>query len=77
MGFNVLLTRAMPERHTRENLAARLKRCVSEFDLDEKVQTNAHNMECAGNLCEDWTDLGCFGMLQDAGSSLATLFHVI
>ena len=38
---------------------------VSEFDLDGKVQTcvhdNARNIECAGNLCEEWTDLGCFG----------------
>ncbi|XP_052221657.1 zinc finger BED domain-containing protein 4-like [Dreissena polymorpha] len=61
---NVLITRAMPERHTVENLAHRLKDCVTEFSLDGKVDTcvhdNARNIECAASLCEDWGDLGCF-----------------
>lgn len=64
MQANVLLTRAMPERHTGENLAAKLKDCVSEFGLDGKVYTcvhdNARNIQCAGDKCEDWDDLGCF-----------------
>ncbi|XP_052267568.1 E3 SUMO-protein ligase ZBED1-like [Dreissena polymorpha] len=61
---NVLITRAMSERHTGENLAHRLKDCVTEFSLDSKVDTcmhdNARNNECAASLCEDWGDLGCF-----------------
>ncbi|XP_052278728.1 E3 SUMO-protein ligase ZBED1-like [Dreissena polymorpha] len=62
---NVLLTRAMPERHTGENLANRLTDCVSEFGLGGKIDTcvhdNARNMECAGDKCDEWGDLGCFG----------------
>ena len=62
---NVLLTRAMPERHTGENLANRLKDSVREFNLKGKVDTcvhdNARNMDCAGNMCDEWGDLGCFG----------------
>ena len=65
MKTNVLLTRAMPERHTGENLASRLKDCVQEFHIEGKVETcvhdNARNMEAAGNMCDDWSDLGCFG----------------
>lgn len=64
MQANVLMTRAMPERHTGENIANKLKDCVEEFGLTGKIETcvhdNARNMECAGDKCEDWTDLGCF-----------------
>lgn len=64
MQANVLMTRAMPERHTGENIAKKLKDCVEEFGLTGKIETcvhdNARNMECAGDKCEDWTDLGCF-----------------
>ena len=51
----------MPERHTRENIASRLKDCVSEFGLDRKISDNARNMECAGSTCDEWGDFGCFG----------------
>ena len=65
MESNVLMTRAMPETHTRMNLAEKLKDCIFEFDLNDKIITmvhdNARNMECAGELCEEWSDLGCFG----------------
>ena len=65
MKSNVLMTRAMPERHTGENLATRLTDCVEEFNLQGKVETcvhdNARNMECAGNICDQWNDFGCFG----------------
>ena len=65
MKTNVLMTRAMPERHTGENIANRLKDCVEEFSVEGKVETcvhdNARNMESAGNMCEEWSDLGCFG----------------
>jgi len=65
MDANVLLTRAMPERHTGKNLANRLKECVSEFELTGKINAcvhdNARNMEAAGDICEEWTDIGCFG----------------
>ena len=65
MESNVLMTRAMPERHTGMNLAEKLKDCIFEFDLNDKIITmvhdNARNMECAGELCEEWSDLGCFG----------------
>ena len=64
MKSNVLMTRAMPERHTGENLAIKLTNCVSEFGLDNKIGTcvhdNARNMECAGDKCTEWGDLGCF-----------------
>ena len=59
------MTRAMPERHTGENIAAKLKSCVSEFGVDQKVSTvvrdNARNMENGLSMCEDWDDLSCFG----------------
>jgi len=62
---NVLPTRAMLERHTGENLANRLKDSVREFNLEGKVDTcvydNARNMDCAGNMCDEWGNLGCFG----------------
>ena len=62
MKTNVLMTRAMPERHTGENIANRLKDCVEEFRVEGKVETcvhdNARNMESAGNMCEEWSDLG-------------------
>lgn len=65
MKTTVLMTRAMPERHTGENLAAKLQTCVAEFGLGDKVDTcvhdNARNMEKAGSMCEEWGDLGCFG----------------
>ena len=64
MQSNVLITREMPERHTGVNLAARLHACVSEYGLDNKIEAcvhdNARNMECAGDLCPEWTDNGCF-----------------
>lgn len=64
MKANVLITRAMPERHTGENLANKLKDCVSEFGLDGKIEMcvhdNARNIQSAGEKCEDWGDLGCF-----------------
>lgn len=62
---NVLCTRAMPERHTGENIAEKLQNVVSEFDITGKVDTcvhdNARNMESAGKKCPEWGDLGCFG----------------
>lgn len=65
MESNVLMTRAMPERHTGDNIAQRLQDCVSEFDLDGKIETcvhdNARNMENAGSKCDQRNDLGCFG----------------
>ncbi|XP_053387152.1 E3 SUMO-protein ligase ZBED1-like [Mercenaria mercenaria] len=65
MRSNVLLTRAMPERHTGANLARKLQDCISEFGLVGKVETcvhdNARNMDCAGRICDEWSDLGCFG----------------
>ena len=65
MHSNVLVTRAMLERHTGENIAAKLKSCVSEFGVDQKVSTvvhdNARNMENGLSVCEDWDDLSCFG----------------
>jgi hypothetical protein len=36
---NVLLAREMPERHTGENPANKLKSAVAEFNLDGKVST--------------------------------------
>jgi hypothetical protein len=58
------MTRAMPERHTGENLAIRLKDCVDEFGLKGRVvacvHDNARNMDLAGRLCPDWQDLPCF-----------------
>lgn len=64
MESNVLMTRAMPERHTDVNLANKLKNCASEFGIKTKMESvvhdNAGNMECASNLCEEWRDAGCF-----------------
>ncbi|XP_060605586.1 zinc finger BED domain-containing protein 4-like [Ruditapes philippinarum] len=65
MESNVLMTREMQERHTGENLANKLKDCVSEFGLENKigsiVHDNARNMQSASEKCEDWGDVGCFG----------------
>ena len=65
MQSNVLMTRAMPERHTGENLANKLLDCASEFELENKVESvvhdNARNMQSASDKCEDWGDIGCFG----------------
>jgi hypothetical protein len=64
MNSNVLVTREMPERHTADNLADKLKSIVSEFHLCGKitdvVHDNARNMVSAGNKCPDWDDAGCF-----------------
>ena len=58
MHGNVLVIRAMPERHTGENIAAKLKSCVSEFGVDQKVSTvvcdNARNIENGLFMCEDF-----------------------
>lgn len=58
------MTRIMPERHTAENIATRLKNSFSEFQLDKKVKAcvhdNARNMEKAGTMCPDWSDSSCF-----------------
>ena len=69
MNSNVLVTREMPERHTADNIADKLKSIVSEFHLCGKitdvVHDNARNMVSAGNKCPDWDDAGCFAhMLQ-------------
>ena len=40
---NVLCTREMPERHTGENIASKLRSVVSEFDLDDKVEMCVHD----------------------------------
>ncbi|XP_060569040.1 E3 SUMO-protein ligase ZBED1-like [Ruditapes philippinarum] len=65
MESKVLMTREMQERHTGENLANKLKDCVSEFGLENKigsiVHDNARNMQSASEKCEDWGDVGCFG----------------
>lgn len=62
---NVLVTRDMPEKHTGENLAKRLKDTVDEFGLTGKIEScvhdNARNMENAGSRCDDWSDVSCFG----------------
>lgn len=62
---NVLLAREMPERHTGENPANKLKSAVAEFNLDGKVSTvvhdNARNMNSVGKKCPEWDDLNCFG----------------
>ena len=38
---------------------------MSEFELTGKINAcvhdNARNMEAAGDICEEWTDIGCFG----------------
>lgn len=61
----VLCTRAMPESHTGVNLASKIKAVLNEFHLISKVEVcvhdNARNMECAGALCPEKSDLGCFG----------------
>ncbi|WAR26770.1 ZBED1-like protein, partial [Mya arenaria] len=53
---DVLMTRAMPERHTAENIA--------EFGLTGKVECcvhdNARNIQKAGTLCPEWGDHSCF-----------------
>ena len=45
------MIRAMPERHTGENLAIRLKDCVDEFGLKGRVEAcvhdNARNIDLA------------------------------
>lgn len=55
----------MPEWHTGENLANKLKSAVSEFNLDGKVSTVVHdntsNTNSAGEKCPEWDDLNCFG----------------
>ena len=65
MHSNVFMTRAMPERHTGENIATKLKSCVSKFGVNQKVsmvvRDNARNMENGLSMCEDWDDLSCFG----------------
>ncbi|WAQ95606.1 ZBED1-like protein [Mya arenaria] len=38
MKSNVLMTRAMPERHTGSNIATKLIDCVSEFGLEGKIE---------------------------------------
>ena len=43
MKSNVLCTRTMPERHTGENIANKLRSIVSEFDLDGKIDTCVHD----------------------------------
>ena len=64
MKSNVLMTRAMPERHTGVNIANRLRDCITEFHLPNKVEScvhdNARNMDCAGELCTEWSDNACF-----------------
>lgn len=40
---NVLLTRSMPERHTGENIAAKLQQSVYEFGLDGKTECVVHD----------------------------------
>ena len=54
----------MPERHTGENLANKLKSAVSECNLDGKVSTvvhdNARNKNSVGEKCPEWDDLNCF-----------------
>lgn len=55
----------MPESHTSVNLASKIKAVLNEFHLISKVEVcvhdNARNMECAGALCPEQSDLGCFG----------------
>jgi hypothetical protein len=64
MNSNVLVIREMPERHTADNLADKLKSIVSEFHLCGKitdvVHDNARNMVSAGNKSQEWDDAGCF-----------------
>jgi hypothetical protein len=62
---NVLLAREIPERHTGEYLANKLKSAVAEFNLDGIVSTvvhdNARKMNSVGKKCPEWDDLNCFG----------------
>lgn len=63
MQGGVIKTTAMPERHTAENIAARLHDITKEFRIQRKivacVHDNASNMMAAGRLCE-WEDVSCF-----------------
>lgn len=51
MQSNVLMSRAMEERHTGKNVANKLRDCVSEFRLETKVgslvRDNTRNMQNA------------------------------
>ena len=62
---NVLLAREIPERHTGEYLANKLKSAVAEFNLDGIVSTvvhaNARKMNSVGKKCPEWDDLNYFG----------------
>ena len=62
---NVLLAREIPERHTGEYIANKLKSAVAEFNLDGIVSTvvhdNARKMNSVGKKCPEWDDLNCFG----------------
>lgn len=49
----------MPEGHIAENIATRLKDSVAMFNLLGKVHACEHDN--AGNLCEEWADVSCFG----------------
>ena len=68
-----------------ENLANRLKDCVQEFNIEGKVKTcvhdNARNMEATGNMCDDWSNLGCFGhtlqLCLNPGLELPKVAHVV
>ena len=57
MKSNILMTRAMLERQTRQNIMIKLKDRVSEFELDSKISGSVHdnacNMECTGSMCEE------------------------
>jgi hypothetical protein len=62
MNLNVLVTREMPERHTSDNLADKLKSIVSEFHLCGKitdvVHDNARNMVSDDNNVQTGMMLG-------------------
>ncbi|XP_052765968.1 E3 SUMO-protein ligase ZBED1-like [Mya arenaria] len=61
---DVLMTRAMPERHPAENIASRLQECVRGFGLTGKVECcvhdNACNIQKTSTLCPEWGDHSCF-----------------
>ncbi|XP_035273653.1 zinc finger BED domain-containing protein 4-like [Anguilla anguilla] len=63
MQGGVIKTTAMPERHTAENIVARLHDITKEFRIQRRivacVHDSASNMMAAGRLCE-WEDVSCF-----------------
>ena len=61
----MLLTREMPERHTGEHVADRLRQAATEWEISDErvsaiVRDNAANMRVAVEEV-GWEDVCCFG----------------